>query len=740
VKIFHTLLLLLSVFAPLLAQEKEDTTRISYLEEVVVSVNRWEQNLKEIPGRITKINRSMIALQNPQTAADMLALSGQVFIQKSQLGGGSPVIRGFATNRVLMVVDGVRLNNAIFRSGNVQNVISLDANAIQETEVIFGPGSVIYGSDAIGGVMDFHTLQPALSGNSKPKIKGNAFTRYSSASQEKTGHVDFNIGMKKWAFTSSATYGSYDDLKMGTHGPEEYTRSDYQMRDTSGNDIAVTNPDPNVQLPSGYDQFNAMQKIRFKPGTNWDFTYGFHFSKTSDVPRYDRLILKNSSNVFTSAEWYYGPQQWIMHALNATFIRSTTLFDQVKLTAGYQDYEESRHNRNFSGSNRNLRTDRYERVKAFSFNLDFDKQLNEKTTLFYGAEYVANQVGSTAGRVNITDGTVTGTSTRYPDGSEWKSYAAYASLRYTLSKKWLLNASARYTYVYTYAPFDLTYFDFPFTEATLKNGALNGSTGLVFTPVTDWKIYSSLSTGFRAPNVDDIGKVFDSQPGFVVVPNPGLKPETAYNAEIGFAGKIAKGLTLDASVFYTLLDNAIARGALTFNGQSQIDYEGTLSTVLALQNISELTVRGFQVGLLWDIFKTLRLSSVINFQKGSEKDPSSGEPFSPTHVAPTFGSAQVIYHTKKWQGVLYATYNGEIAYNDLALSERADSHLYAKDENGNPYAPSWATVNLKGSYHLNKHITLDAGVENMFDKRYRPYSSGITAPGRNISGTLRVKF
>jgi len=740
VKIFHALLLLQLISTSLLAQEETDTAKVSYLEEVVVSVNRWEQNVKEISSRVTKVNRSMIALQNPQTSADMLALSGQVYIQKSQLGGGSPMIRGFATNRVLMVVDGVRMNNAIFRSGNVQNVISLDANAIQETEVIFGPGAVIYGSDAIGGVLDFHTLQPTFSSNGKTKIKGNAFTRYSSANNEKTGHVDVNVGLKKWAFITSATYGSYSDLKMGTHGPEEYTRPDYQVRDVNGNDIAVVNPDPNIQLPSGYDQLNAMQKIRFKPNAHWDFNYGFHFSQTSNVPRYDRLILKNSSNVFNNAEWYYGPQQWMMHMANATFIKSTTLFEQAKLTIGYQDYKESRHNRNFSGSNRNIRTNRYEQVKALSFNLDLDKQLSEKANLFYGAEYVTNQVGSTAQLVNITDGNVSGTSTRYPDGSVWKSAALYASLRYTLNDKWLLNASTRYSHVYTYAPFDLTYFDFPFTEATLNNASMNGSIGLVFTPVADWKWYTSLSTGFRAPNVDDVGKVFDSQPGFVVVPNPGLEPEKAYSAEVGFTGKIAKGFSLDASAFYTLLDNAIARGAFTFNGQSQIDYDGTPSEVLALQNISELTVRGFQMGLLWDISKAVRFSSSINFQKGEENDPATGESFSPTHVAPSFGSTQLMYRDQKLQMVLYANYNGTIAYDNLALSERADAHLYAKDDDGNPYAPSWATLNLKGSYNFNKHITMDAGVENIFDRRYRPYSSGITAPGRNISGTVRVKF
>jgi len=725
---------------PLVAQEVKDTTKTSILDEVVVSANRWEQNMREISSRVTKISPELIQLQNPQTSADLLALSGQVYIQKSQLGGGSPMIRGFATNRILLVVDGVRMNNAIFRSGNLQNVISFDANAVEETEVIFGPGSVMYGSDAIGGVMDFHTLRPGFSSSSKTSFSGNAFGRYSSANSEKTGHADFNIGLNKWAFTTSITYADYDDLKMGSNGPEEYTRPDYQVRDENGNDIAVTNPDRNVQVATGFDQLNLMQKIRFKPNADLDFTYGFHFSETSDVPRYDRLILKNSSNVFTSAEWYYGPQTWMMHALTTTYIKSTKLFDQVKVTAGYQDYSESRHNRNFTGSNRNRMTERFENVKALSLNVDLDKQLSAKSTLFYGAEYVNNQVGSTAQHRDIVTGTLSPVSTRYPDGSEWQSMAVYASLRHKFNDQWLINASARYNYVYTYALYDTAFFDFPFTEATLKNEALNWSLGAVYSPTASWKLYSNLSTGFRAPNVDDIGKVFDSQPGFVVVPNPDLEPEYAYNTEIGFAGKLSDKITLDVSGFYTKLTNAIVRGPYTFNGQDSIDYDGTLSQVLALQNISEVTVGGIQASLVIDLTTALQFFTVINYQKGKEKSPEDGNYYSPTHVAPLFGSTQLTFKKPNYQIILYTNYNGAIDYDDLALSERADFHLYAKDENGNPYAPSWATFNFKGSYKFTDFLSLDAGIENIFDKRYRAYSSGISAPGRNFIGTVRIKF
>jgi hemoglobin/transferrin/lactoferrin receptor protein len=738
-KIIHTLIVLCVAMAVHAQDNKPDSLANNYLTEVVVSANRWEQNALEIPSHIATVNKAAIQFQNPQTAADLLNLSNQVFIQKSQLGGGSPMIRGFATNRVLLVVDGVRMNNAIFRGGNVQNVISLDANAIQETEVIFGPGSVIYGSDAIGGVMDFHTLRPELSTKEGLLFKANALARYSSANNERTIHADFNIGLKQWAFTTSATKSIYDNLMMGSKGPSEYTRPDYQVRD-GANDITVTNPDPNEQVNSGYNQQNFMQKVSFQPSGNLLFTYAFHFSETSDVPRYDRLILRNSAtNLFTSAEWYYGPQQWKLHSFNVLLSKPTLLYDQLKVTVGYQDYSESRHNRNFTGGNRNRRTERFENVKALSANLDVDKQLGSNTSLFYGAEFVTNAVGSTARRVDITNGQESTVSTRYPDGSEWRSIAAYTSLRHSVGERITLTGSARYTHVYTFAQYDTSLFDFPFTNATLNNGSLNGSAGVSFKLNNQSKVYANISTGFRAPNVDDIGRVFDSQPGSVVVPNPNLTPETAYNAEVGYSGKLAEKVFVDGALYYTYLDNAIVRGEFTFNGQDSIDYDGTLSNVLALQNTSSIRIAGLQVGLRVDFTDALRFESRYNLQQGEEKDPVTGAINSPTHVAPSFGSTHVSYFAKNWRAVAYVNYNGSIQYNDLALTERADAHLYAKDADGNPYAPSWATLNAKASYTY-KVVTVDVGIENILDKRYRPYSSGITAPGRNFIVSLRAQL
>lgn len=715
------------------AQEKDSTKRI-LLDESIVSANRWEQNIREVPNRISKINLSLVQFQNPQTTADLLGISNQVYVQKSQLGGGSPMIRGFATSRVLLVVDGVRMNNAIFRAGNLQNVISLDANAIEDSEVIFGPGSVIYGSDAIGGVMDFHSLSSDFSDSEQLQFNANAFTRFSSANQESTNHIDFNFGLKKWAFVTSATYSDFDDLRMGSQGPDDYLRPDYQTR-INGSDTVFVNSDPELQVSTGYEQTNFMQKIAFKPSDNFLITYGFHYSETSNVPRYDRLLLK-SNLPFTSSEWYYGPQKWVMHNVQASLDNETKFWDHARITLGYQDYEESRHNRNFGASNK---TNRTETVKAYSANIDLDKEIGVKTELFYGAEYVGNKVGSSAFRNNVNDGTISTATTRYPDGSTWQSIAAYASTKYKISDQLVLNGSARVSNVQTEATYDTALFDFPFTETSLNNTAVNGSVGLVFNPTTNWKFYTNLATGFRAPNVDDIGKVFDSQPGDVVVPNPDLEPEYAYNAEVGFVGVIGR-FAVDMAGYYSVIDNAIARAPSTFNGEDSIDYDGTLSRVLSQQNISSVKVGGLQLGVNWQLSRNWLITSNLNVQKGKETYPDVTETYSPTHVAPLFGATHVLFSVDNIKIDLYANYNGEINYDNLALSERADSHLYARDGDGNPYAPSWATLNLKTSFNAAKYITVNAGIENMFDKRYRPYSSGITAPGRNFVFALRVKI
>lgn len=703
------------------------------LEQVVVTANRWSQSSREVPAKVTVISAKDIAFQNPQTAADLLSISGEVFIQKSQQGGGSPMIRGFSTNRLLISVDGVRMNTAIFRSGNLQNVISLDPFAIASTEVLFGPGSVMYGSDAIAGVMSFRTLTPELATGAKSVVSGSAVGRYSSANSERTGHVDVNIGWKKWALLTSLSHNTFGDLQMGTHGPNEYLRPEYVER-VENEDRVVINPNPRVQRPTGYSQLNLTQKVRFKPSERWDFNYGFHYSNASDYARYDRLI-RYRRGLPRSAEWNYGPQTWLMNNLSMSHVASGGVYDQMTARLAHQFFEESRIDRDLTGTQR--RTTQ-ENVQAFSANIDFDKRITGKQRVFYGLETVYNDVVSTATNVNIDTGTAEPGAPRYPK-SNWASYAAYLTYQLKASDRVTVQAGARYNQFLLNSQFETTFYPFPFTTANINNGALTGSLGVVYNPTESWALSANLSTGFRAPNVDDIGKVFDSSPGAVVIPNPALNAEYACNAEVGLARIIGHALKIDVTAYYTLLNNALVRRNFTLNGRDSIVYNGELSQVQAIQNAANATVYGLQAGIDLTLPAGFRLSSQFTYQQGDEElDDGTTSPL--RHAAPWFGITRLSYTTKKLRAEIYGVYNDNVANSKLAQDEQGKDYLYAVNADGKPYSPGWYTLNVKTQYRLNSYLSINAGVENLTDQRYRPYSSGIAAPGRNFIFALRARF
>jgi hemoglobin/transferrin/lactoferrin receptor protein len=698
------------------------------LDEVVMSVSKWEQQKRDVPNRIISLDARSIAFTAPQTAADLLQNSGKVFVQKSQLGGGSPMIRGFATNRLLLSVDGVRMNNAIFRGGNVQNVISIDPFTVKNTEIIFGPGSVIYGSDAIGGVMNFYTEKPSLSQNDSLLVKGNANYRFASANLENTIHADVNLGKKKWASLTSISYNHFDDLRMGSHGPDSYLRNNY-VRTNNGFDELVSNENQQKQLPTGYDQINLMQKFLFKPNSKWDLNLGTYYSETSDYSRYDRLIRPTRDRQgLRSAEWYYGPQKWFMGNAQLQRKGNGKFYDGLKLGMAYQHFEESRNNRDFQDVVLNTTK---EKVDALNLNVDFENKRIGNFKWYYGAEYIYNKVGSEGMDTNIESGEKTDAASRYPDGASWQSLAGYMNAEYKSKPNFTLMSGLRYSHVWVDAVFDQRFYTFPFETADLSTGALTGSLGFSWFPKANLQVTVNGSTGFRAPNVDDIGKIFDSEPGSVVVPNPNLEPEYAYNAEVGIQRNIKDKVILKGTAYYTYLVDALVRRDFSLNGQTEILYGGELSNVQAIQNAAKAYVYGFEFGLDAYFTEHWSISSNLTLTEGVEED-DSGVDTPARHAAPTFGDFHVIWKNQRLKTDVFLNYNGEIAFDDLSLSERSKDYIYASDSNGNPFSPSWYTLNFRSRYELNNKVNLSASLENMTDQRYRTYSSGIVAPGMNL--------
>lgn len=706
------------------------------LDEIVVSATRWRESKNKVASQVAIINQRDIALQSPQTAADLLSISGKVFVQKSQQGGGSPMIRGFATNRLIYTVDGIRMNNAIFRGGNIQNVINLDPFTVEATEIVLGPESVYYGSDAVGGVMSFKTRTPQFSQEDNiPLVSTGVNMRHSTINNEWTGHLDINLGYKKISFLSAFSYWNYGDLKQGSNGPEDYIK-DYFVTTMDGQDVVLNQEDPLLQIPSAYSQFNILNKVRFQASESWELNYALHYSETSSYGRYDRHNrLRNRLPRY--AVWDYGPQKWLMNNLAIDHIASNSLFDNMRIRAAFQKFEESRITRDFGSD---MEFSRLETVDAYSFNLDFTKEQGPKARINYGLEYVYNDVESNGSVRNIDSGESGDASDRYPQ-SQWQSIAAFVGEEYKLSSAVIFRAGLRYNYFILNSDFrqNLNYFPLPFSESNLKNGALTGSGGIVLRPDEKTVIKARFATAFRSPNVDDIGKIFDSEPGNVLVPNADLNAEYAYNFDFGIARIIGDRLKLDVSLYSSRLKNALVRRNFTLNGLDSIEYDGVLSRVQAIQNAANLWVQGLHAGIELKLPYDFTWSADVNLQRG-EEELDDGENSPARHVVPMFGQSTLKYNKDRFALALEMSFQSERAHENMPLIELDKTEIYALDESGNVYAPGWWVLDFKFQYTLSEQINIVLGLDNLLDKRYRPYSSGISAGGRGAFLALNARF
>ncbi|MDG4947042.1 TonB-dependent receptor [Weeksellaceae bacterium KMM 9713] len=702
------------------------------LQSVITTGTNWKNNSQKSPIYVSSLSESEIQILNQPTTADLLSQTNEIYVQKSQLGGGSPMIRGFATNRLLLTVDGVNMNNAIFRSGNLQNIIAIDPFTVKNIEVISGPASVLYGSDAIGGVISFETK--SVLPTSEFKVIGDASVRYASASEEKTIHADIDISMPKWSSITSITYTDYGDLKMGKHGPQEYLRQHYVTR-VNGQDIQVENDNPRIQRETGYNQKNLLQKFHFQPSSSLDLTASFSYSETSDVPRYDRLLRYRGENL-RSAEWYYGPQQWLFSNIKADYHQPNLLFDEVQSILSHQYFTESRHDRDFDSF---LKNNRFERVNVWGWENAFLKKIDDKNTLRYGTDMKFNYVNSSANIENINTGEKVPGASRYPDGSTWNQYGIYAKYIRDITSRLNIVSGIRYGYVTSKSKFSNEFYPLPFEESELKTGSWTGKVGAYYKPFRQLVLNAQFSTGFRVPNIDDMSKVFDSEPGSVVVPNPDLKPEYIYNIEAGISKSFGNTFYINGIAYYSWLEDALVRRDFTLNGESTMMYDGELSQIQAIQNAASARVYGGMIQMELNISKEFKFLSKVNYTHGEEElDDGSIAPL--RHAAPLFGNLGLEYAKNKFKAKLLYQYNDGVKAEDMPPSEKHKEYLYALDENGMAYAPSWNIFNISAKYKLTDYISLHGRVDNIFDHLYRPYSSGISAPGRNFVFSIRTIF
>lgn len=727
------------------------------LDEIVLSVFKKSEKTNRIAEQIAVVSSKEIQKISPQTSADLLATIPGIKVQKSQFGGGSPVIRGMESNRVLLVVDGVRMNNAIYRKGHLQSSISVAPNMLDKTEVVFGPSSVLYGSDALGGVIHYYTKTPKLS--AEEEVKSQFFSRFSSVNQEITSHVSAELRFSNWASLTSISFSNFGDLQSGSrrsHGFKDWGKVFYYSENRYGNytENPTVNPRPEVLKNTGYHQTDFLQKFFIPLSKNTDLKINLQYSTSSNIPRFDRLIeFKNNSLKF--AEWNYGPQNRFLLSSQFLIHPNKKWLESGSITGAYQQIKESRIQRKFGSLDRSFRE---ELVNVFSVNGDFSVSLTQdkKRVLSYGFEFTYNDVTSKSfGKtLVVSNGQINGSSSgfkvqsRYPDGgSNYLSSSAYIAYRQDLNSKTTLNTGLRFTNTTLHALWlDQTFIHLPETNITAVNSAVTATIGYVYRPGKNWQLNSVVSSGFRSPNIDDIGRVREKS-GNISVPNIHVNPEFAYNVEIGLQKYFNdKKFRVGANVYYSLLDNYIQRDFVynTDGSKKQVQFDGEFGNAITNQNKGTAYVFGYTLSYLGKISSTINSSGFITYTKGRTYDTK--EPMS--SIPPLFGRVEINYKKDKIEFGAALKFNSKKDIEDFNITEGIDNHDLTPIVDPNAIldsdkyygSPSWMTIGLTSNYLLSDTFSIQARLDNIFDEHYIEFASGISAPGRNASISFVANF
>ncbi len=701
------------------------------IDEFVVSASRSQESKKELPYFIQTITPRSVQYKNSSTSADILTSTGYVSVQKSQGGGGSPILRGFEANRVLLVIDGIRMNNAIYRSGHLQNSITIDPVILQNTEILFGPSSVIYGSDALGGVVSYMTKDPIYSSDDKIHTSSEVHLQYISASNSKKSNVNFNIGSKKWASLTSISYSDYGDIKMGgnrSNSPGGWGKMYHYAQRINGKDSMLINKNPNRQLFTGYKQYDLLQKISYQITPDHSILINTQYSTSSNISRFDQLNdYKNDHLKFS--EYYYGPQQRLLLSLKNQYSKPNKFFNSLTSIIAFQQIEESRNSRKFNSSEK---LKQVENIDVWSANFDFIKIFTDKSRVNYGAELLYNDLKSSANFKNIITNINSFAPTRYPQGGSYvHTYALYFNYHTRINSKLDLNGGFRLGYYHYKSKFSDDLLEPRIKDLDNRNTAPSGSIGLVYQANNGLNLSGVFNTGYRVPNVDDYGKI-RAKNEEISYPNPHLKPEYAYNFELSATQSINDDLLLiNLTLFQTWLNDAIVRTYETNYNTDSVLYDGDMYRIVSNANAQKAIIRGFSAGVNSQLHKNVSLQATINYTYGAISNTK--EPMG--HITPLFGKINTTYRNKKLRNEVYLNYQFTKKLQDMSPYGEDN-----EDEGTTDGFPGWYTINWASQYDFNRNIQIQFSVENILDMHYKTFASGISAPGRSFIISFSGRF
>ncbi|MCB1278245.1 TonB-dependent receptor [Prosthecobacter sp.] len=661
--------------------------------EVVITATRSETPVSQVPAAVKTLDRRQMEERLVRTFPEALRETPGVAIQKTSNGQGSPFIRGFTGFRNLMMIDGIRFNNSTFRDGPNQYWNTLDSYALNRVEVLPSQGSVLYGSDAVGGTVNAFTKDSGLLSEAEGGFfsHGRADYRYSTAEHSNVEHLETSIGEgQKWGLHAGVTLSQFGDVTDGSGRRQRHT---------------------------GYDQWAFDVRLDVALDEQWTFTAAHQQVRQNDVWRTHSTnsgVSFAGTVIGTDRVRLFDQERTLSYARLAGKDLNSFI-DNASLTLSLQTASEDQFRITGGGVQSSNKVD----VTTIGADLQFESD-SPIGNLVYGVDFYEDFVQSNASN-NPFQGAVA-------DNSTYSLLGVHIQDEIEFCDRVHLFIGERYTH----ATARLGSFRDPFTLAqrSFANSWNNFSGSARFVIDLDeddrFSLYGGVSQAFRAPNLSDLSRFDVALSGRTETPAPGLSPEKYLTYEIGLKA-VTETITASMGYFYTRLNNLIIRR----------------STAVPLQdtktNGGDGYMQGFEFAARWQIDRHWSIFGHLAWVEG-ESDQFIGtttqkrrEPLG--KISPLVGYGGVRWQTtdhRFWTEFVCLTY-GEAGR--LNTSDQLDTQRIPP--NG---TPSFWLLTLRGGYAINENLILTASLDNLLNQTYRYHGSGSNEPGFGANLGVTVKF
>lgn len=666
----------------------DSSGEVLMLDEITITATREKRKTFDIPQDVTIVSRDEIARRTPTILPDLLEGAEGVFVQRTTPGQANPIIRGLVGSSVLTLVDGMRLNTAFFRPSPNQFVALVDPQNVDSIEVVRGSGSTLYGSDAIGGVINI--LTPIPNFDSKDwQTRGKVGGQFSSADLGYVSRLAVESGKKGIAFSTGLTYQAADDLR-------------------GGGDIGI-------QRPSGFRSYAFDSKV-FVEGNAQDLLLNVQYLQQPKTPRYDELNPGYGQTTPSSSVFLFQPNDRLFIHGRYRVFQPMSFVDRAEFNVGLQEIRDDRRARDFESP---IEVGERNKSRMIGATFQFTSVLSEWLTLTYGGEAYLDTISSRSMGTDITSGQTVAQTSRFPDGSTLNSFGAYVEGEIKVHPRLTAVVGGR-----------LSYFEIDIPKADRDVGAqLNplaptGHVGLVYHLTPEVNLVTNVSRGFRVPNVFDLSTL-GSRPGNrFAIPNPNLKPEEAWSFDAGTKVRFNR-FTGELFGFYTLIPNRI-EGELT-GGRTA---EGR--QIIQTANLNRVQLAGIEAGGRIYVSADLEVFGNLTYTYGWETLPQ-GQVLSADRIPPLNGRVGLLYRSgpKVW---IEPFFRFSSPQDRLSNRDLTDPRINPNGTTG------WTTASLRLGWILSQYLTLHGTLENMFDQPYREHGSGINAPGKNVVVALEGRF